>query len=301
MEKRFINLPNGETYHFIERGNGSETIILIHGNMSSGVHYKPLIEILEKKYHIIAPDLRGFGDSTYNTAINSLEDLSDDIHSLMEELNIKRATIAGWSTGGAVALKFAAKYPDMIDKLILIESASYRGYPVYKKDQKGNPIMGETYSSKEEMALDPVQVLPIVTAFKNNDLATIKYIWDLLIYNVNKPSEEDDKLYISETMKQRNLVDIDWCLTTFNMSNFSNGVSDGDNSIENVNAKTLSIWSESDIVVLEYMVDETVQAIRNIKKIVIENSGHSPLVDSPDYLAKLISEFIKWFFVRNEF
>lgn len=292
MKKKNIKLTNDETYYYIDEGNKSEIILFVHGNMSSGVHFKPLIESLSKNYRVIAPDMRGFGDSSYIKHIESLEDLSDDLFDFLQLLDIQKVHIVGWSTGGAVALKLAAKHPLMIDKVILIESASYRGYPVFKKDKNNNPIIGLSYDNIEELANDPVQVKPIVTAFKNNDISTIKYIWDLLIYNVNKPSLEDDKLYLSETMKQRNLVDIDWCLTTFNMSNSSNGVSQGDNSIKNVTAPVLSIWSEKDIVVLEYMIDETVQALSNSKKIILKNSGHSPFVDCPIELQKLIIDFL---------
>ncbi len=210
---------------------------------------------------------------------------------LLEELNIKKVHVAGWSTGGAVILKLAAKHGKYIDKIVLIESASYRGYPVFKKDSNNQPILGVSYDNIQELALDPVQVLPIVNALESNDVVTIKYIWDLLIYNVNKPSKEDDDLYLSETMKQRNIVDIDWCLTRFNMSNSSNGVTEGDNSIEEVVSPVLSLWSEKDIVVLEYMIDETVKALKDSRKIVLKDSGHSPLVDCPDELYNLMINF----------
>jgi len=292
MEKKKVLLPNGETYYYIDEGSGKETILLIHGNMSSGVHYKPLIERFKNDYRVIAPDMRGFGDSSYNKRIESLEDLSDDLFLFLKELNIEKVHVVGWSTGGAVILKLAAKYSEKIDKIILIESASYRGYPVFKKDADNQPIIGESYSNIEDLAKDPVQVLPIVIAFENNDVATIKYIWDLLIYNVNKPNDEDDKLYLQETMKQRNIVDIDWCLTRFNMSDSSNGVIDGDRSIDKIKSPVLSLWSEKDIVVLEYMIDETVQALTNSKKVILKNSGHSPLVDCPDKLYELIIDFI---------
>jgi len=292
MEKKKVVLPNSETYAYIDEGQGDKTILLVHGNMSSGVHYKPLIERFKKNYRVIAPDLRGFGDSSYNTPIQSLEDLSDDLYLFLKELNIKKVHIAGWSTGGAVILKLAAKHNDIIDKIVLIESASYRGYPVFKKDAAGQPLIGQYYNNIAELAMDPVQVLPMVNAFEKNDVPFIKYIWDLLIYNVNKPSKEDDDLYLSETMKQRNIVDIDWCLTTFNMSHTTNGVSEGDGSIDVVTQPVLSLWSEKDIVVLEYMIDETVLALSNAKKIILKNSGHSPLVDCPDELYRFISDFL---------
>ena len=65
--------------------------------------------------------------------------------------------------------------------------------------------------------LDPVNVFPIYNALKNNDYAFMKYIWDALIYNVQKPNNEDYDMYLKESLKQRNIVDVDFALTTFNM------------------------------------------------------------------------------------
>lgn len=291
MEKKHLNISNGETIHYIDEGKGKDVLVLIHGNMSSGVHYKPLIERLKQSFRIIAPDLRGFGDSSYNTPINDLEDFSNDVCDLLDRLKIKEYHIAGWSTGGAVCMKIAANKPEQVKKLILIESCSYRGYPVYKKNEDGTPLIGEFYSSKEELAEDAVQVKPMDLIFKTNNVVMMEAIWNQAIYTVNKPSEEDNKLYLSETMKQRNIIDVDWALTTFNMSNFSNGVSLGDGSIKDVTCPVLSFWSDSDAVVLEYMVDETIEALKNSKKIILNNSGHSPLVDVPDTLANYIMEF----------
>ncbi len=261
--------------------------------MSSSIHYKPLIELLKDEYRIIAPDLRGFGDSTYNTRITSLEDFADDTYKLLEALKITSCTVVGWSTGGAVALKMAAKYQTLVHRVILLESCSYRGYPIFKKDEAFQPKIGEYYQSIEELALDPVQVLPMVNIFETNNVAVMKQIWDQVIYTVNKPNKEDEALYLSETMKQRNLVDVDWALTTFNMSNFSNGVTLGDGTIKDVICPVLSLWGDSDITVLEYMIDETIEALHDATKVTLENTGHSPLVDCPETLKHHIIEFLK--------
>jgi len=293
MKKRSITLTNNEQYYYIDEGQGEEVFVLLHGNMSSGVHYKPLIERLQKDYRVIAPDMRGFGDSTYKMKIESLHDLADDVIDFLRILAIKKYHLVGWSTGGAIALSIAAKKPEQVQDLVLIESCSYRGYPIFKKNAQFQPIIGEYYQTIEEVAQDPVQVAPMVQLFETGNVAVMKAIWDQAIYTVNKPSKEDDELYLSETMKQRNLVEIDWGLTTFNMSNFTNGVTLGDGTISDVTCPVLSIWSELDITVLEYMVDETVEALQNAKKVVLKQSGHSPLVDCPDELIMQINNFIR--------
>ncbi|QMS85975.1 alpha/beta fold hydrolase [Candidatus Xianfuyuplasma coldseepsis] len=293
MKKKAITLKNEEQYYYIDTEKGDQIIVLLHGNMSSSIHYKPLIERFKGQYRVIAPDMRGFGDSSYKKPIDSLHDLADDVLDFLRILGVKKYHLAGWSTGGAIAMSMAIKAPNQIDKLILIESCSYRGYPIFKKNDQFQPIVGDYYQSKEDMATDPVQIAPMVQAFETNNVAMMNAVWDQAIYTVNKPSKEDNDLYLSETMKQRNLVDIDWGLMTFNLSNFSNGVTLGDGTIHQIDCPVLSFWSEQDMVVLEYMVDETVEALQNVKKITLENSGHSPLVDCPDKLAKQIIHFIQ--------
>lgn len=292
MNKKYID-TNQEKIYYLEEGTGEEVLVLIHGNMSSSIHFLPLIERLQNKYRIIAPDMRGFGDSSYNNPINSLEDLGDDILILLDALGIESYSLLGWSTGGAVAMKIAAKRQEQVKKLVLLESCSYRGYPIFKKNVEGQPLVGEYYSSKKEMSLDPIQVLPMVQVFESGNTPVMKAVWDQAIYTVNKPTAEDDALYLSETMKQRNLVDIDWCLTTFNMSNFSNGVTLGDDTIKDIICPVLSLWGDKDVVVLEYMVDETVEALQNVKKVTLVNSGHNPLIDCPDELTNQINNFMK--------
>lgn len=294
MKKTYLILENDEKIYYFDEGNKEkEVLVLIHGNQSSGVHHMPLMDRLKADYHLIVPDLRGFGDSSYLKPVKSLEDFSTDMIMLLDDLDIHEYSVLGWSTGGGVALKMAALRPDEVKNIILVESCSYRGYPIFKKDETGAPLMGQYYMSKEELALDPVQVAPLKMFFDTQNKDVLKSIWDQAIYTVNKPSPEDHDLYMNETMKQRNIIDVLWCLTTFNMSQLTNGVTLGDGSIHNIKSPVLSIWGKNDIIVLEYMIDETCEALGNCKKVVFENSGHSPYVDQPDLLEQEIRKFLK--------
>lgn len=293
LEKKHIKLSNNETLYYIEKNQeAKQTILFVHGNMSSSYHYKPLIEHFEKDYHVVAPDLRGFGDSTYHQAIDSLEDFADDLALLMEALALSKVILVGWSTGGGIGLKFAAKYPDSIEKLVLLESASFRGYPIFKKDDAYQPILTELYQTKEAMAKDPVQVLPALNAMQNNDANFMKQVWQAAIYNVAVPEEAFDA-NIKETLKQRNLVDVDWALMTFNMSHSTNGVVEGDHSIDDVTCPVLSVWGKKDLVILESMFQETVDALPQAKTHIFEHGSHSPLTDDKAALIKVIEDFIQ--------
>jgi pimeloyl-ACP methyl ester carboxylesterase len=293
MEKRQIVLKNGEMISYLEQGQGEKTILLIHGNFSSSVHYSPLLERLPKDIKVLAPDLRGYGDSSYYRRITSMQDFAEDLYMFMQAKMIKKAFVVGWSLGGGVALELAANHPDAVEKLILINSTTHQGYPIFKKNDQGMPMVGEIYHSPEELGLDKIQVVPLLEAQKTQNFAVMSFVFDKTIYTVGKPTSEQNELWIKESLKQKNLVDADWALATLNMSDVHNFYNAGNQNIMKVKCPVLHTWGKKDIVVPEYMVLQNVKALEKQSKLVVyENCGHSPLVDVPDQLTKDILDFI---------
>jgi pimeloyl-ACP methyl ester carboxylesterase len=294
MEKRNIVIKNGEVIYYLEQGQGDKTLILIHGNFSSSMHYTPLLDRLPKDMRVIAPDLRGYGDSSYYRRISSLADFADDIKLFMDAKQIEKAYIVGWSLGGGVALEFAAKYPKSVLKMILINSTTHRGYPIFKKGENGQFLVGQVYQSPEELGADPIQVVPLLNAQKDKNFPLMSFIFDQTIYTVKKPSVEDNTLWINESLKQRNLIDADWALANLNMSDQHNFYNAGTQSISKIKTEILHTWGDKDIVVPQYMVLENFKALEKYSKMVVyPNCGHSPLVDVPNELTKDILDFIK--------
>jgi len=292
VEKKKIKLKNGETYAYLEKGTGEKTLLLIHGNLSSSVYYQPLMDRIPDSIRVLAPDLRGFGDSSYQNPYNSLKELATDIQLFLSELKVERVVLVGWSLGGGVAMEFAARYPKSTEKLILINSTTHKGYPIFKKDTNNAPIFTEGYQTKEQLSKDPVQVKPILEALATENAFFMSYIYDLTIYTNQKPSPENAQLYIKETLKQRCLVDADYALANLNMSNEPNLYAKGENTIGNIKSEVLMFWGTLDKTVPEYMVNDNLAALPNAKYVKFEDCGHSPLVDKPDELTKEILDFI---------
>ena len=118
-------------------------------------------------------------------------------------------------------------------------------------------------------------------------------VWDATIYTVGKPTKEQSDLWISETMKQRNIVDLDWALATLNMSEEYTPYGAGDGSIRKVTCPVALTMGEKDVVVPDYMVMENYNALSNAILLPYENCGHSPMVDCPDRLAEDVRAFFK--------
>ena len=288
MEKKYISIGH-ETFAYLDEGQGP-VVVMVHGNMSSSVHYEPLISRIKDSYRCLAVDLRGFGDSTYNNRFDTLEELADDVNAFTEALGIDSYYLVGWSNGGGVSLKICAKYPEKVKKFFDIEGAGLKGYPLYKKENYQST--GEPYANKEEMATDPMQVAPVLSIFEKGDSAMMTAIWDATIYTVNKPTREQSEVWMAETMKQRNLVDLDWALATLNMSDEYTPYGPGDGTIKNIKCPVALTMAEKDIVVPDYMVLDNYNALGELATLLpYESCGHSPMVDCPDRVAKDIKEF----------
>ena len=104
-------------------------VVLLHGNLSTGRFYEHLFDRAPDRYRLIAPDMRGFGDSERLPidATRGLRDWADDTRALVEALGIERPVhLAGWSTGGAAVAAYALDRP--VASLTFIDPVSPYGY-----------------------------------------------------------------------------------------------------------------------------------------------------------------------------
>jgi pimeloyl-ACP methyl ester carboxylesterase len=116
--------------HLVESGpEDGVPVVLVHGNLSSGRFFSHLLERAPIRYRLIAPDMRGFGDSEPAPldATRGLADWADDLAALLEALGISQPPhLVGWSTGGAAIALYALSAP--VASLTLIDPVSPFGY-----------------------------------------------------------------------------------------------------------------------------------------------------------------------------
>ncbi len=283
-----IALINGETYRYRQYIGGEKIIILVHGNMATSKFYHELINELPEEYTVYAIDLRGCGGSTYNRPIDTLRDLAGDLKLFADELNLTKFDLLGWSTGGAVSMLFCSSYGYMISRLILVASAGVSGYHSYGIETDGSKILLKT---KKEMKEDSNKIAQL-KALENKDKAYYKSLWDVAIYNKNKPAPEVYNKHIEESLLQKNLIDILYGLNRFNISDYYNGLSMGTGEVKNIKVPTTLIQGEDDLLVSVDEAKELKEAIgENAKLILVKECGHSPMVDALEVLVKVIAEY----------
>jgi pimeloyl-ACP methyl ester carboxylesterase len=112
--------------HYATRGSG-EPVLLVHGLGSSGADWDFQLPVLAPRFHVIMPDLPGCGRSDRAANGYDIAGFAEALWSLLDELEVARPNIVGFSLGGAVALEMALQRPACVPRLALINSlASYR-------------------------------------------------------------------------------------------------------------------------------------------------------------------------------
>ena len=109
--------------HYVDWGNeGAPTLILLHGGRDHCRNWDWVAQELRNDWHIIAPDLRGHGDSAWSSdGEYSPRANVYDLAQLIHQLNAGPVHIVAHSYGGNIALRYAGIYPDMVRKLVAIE------------------------------------------------------------------------------------------------------------------------------------------------------------------------------------
>jgi non-heme chloroperoxidase len=121
---RNVTLSNGVRLHYIEQGPANGPVLLmLHGYSDSSFSFSRVMPLMRPDWRVIAPDLRGHGESDRPPLGYRPADFADDVIRLMDTLQIPSAVIAGHSMGSFVARKVCDLAPDRVTKLILIGAA----------------------------------------------------------------------------------------------------------------------------------------------------------------------------------
>jgi pimeloyl-ACP methyl ester carboxylesterase len=120
IESRFAQV--GEIkMHYLAAGQGSP-VILLHGYAQNSHMWRPTMRELAKTHLVIAPDLRGFGDTTKAPSGYDKKTMAQDVHALAKQLGIAKAGIVGHDIGLMVAYAYAAQYPQEVERIALLDA-----------------------------------------------------------------------------------------------------------------------------------------------------------------------------------
>ncbi|MCD7777255.1 MAG: alpha/beta hydrolase [Clostridiales bacterium] len=119
MKEGFIPSGSANIHYELHGEENERVLVLIHGNSGNLHYFDPQIEYFKKNFKILAIDSRGHGESTFGKGSLSLTVMADDLYNLVMNFGFYRFNLLGFSDGASIAMYFAMKHCDMLEKLIL--------------------------------------------------------------------------------------------------------------------------------------------------------------------------------------
>ena len=237
---------------YSEGGRG-ETVVLIHGFGASADSWNRFAAHLTKRYHVIAPDLPGWGASTrLQSASYGYPPQLERLHQFLSQLNLGRVHLVGHSMGGFIASAYAALYPEEVITLGLIAphgmvepELSELARSVAQGD---NWLVASTFPEFERLLNNVFARRPYAPK------AVLRYLANHAIRNSAKSRQ------IFEEMQSNDPPLID--------------------RLSRIEAPALIIWGDKDRVLHVSSAELFRQGIKNSEVMVIPYSGHMPLVEN---------------------
>ncbi len=247
----------GLSLNYIVEGNGKD-ILVLHGWGANINTILPIVNILKDKFRVHALDLPGFGHSSQpQEPIDSFQ-YAEIVKEYMDNMKIHKVTLIGHSFGGKLSIILGSKYPDLIEKIVLINSAGLI------------PKRGPKYYIK-------------VYSFK-----TLRFLYKNLFFWL-KDEEKLEKFYKkfgSTDYRDASGVMRRILVTVVNENLFP--------LLSKIKAPTLLIWGDEDTATPLYMAKIMEKEIEDAGLVVFEGAGHYSYLDEYQKFSVVLRHFLKY-------
>ncbi|MBL8148304.1 MAG: alpha/beta hydrolase [Blastocatellia bacterium] len=249
--------------------SNKETIILLHGFCSSNYTWKDCYNsFVAAGYRVIAPDLKGFGfsekpsDSKYSAL-----DQVDLVVGLMESLKIDNATFVGNSYGGAISLACAIKYPERVNRLVLLNAAHTDGAipNFFRRTARAAELYGPTLFGSKTL---------------------IKLVMNNMYHNKSLITEERYEAYHRPVRSAACQTAAFNTLRQWNLGWMRD-------KLKFIKHPTLVIWGEQDWLIPVSLGAKLHLQIDSSEFVVIPECGHLPQEERPEDTCSFIVDFCK--------
>lgn len=250
-----INI-DGTDINYICEGEG-ESILIMHGWGANIPAMMPVHNILKNNFKVYTIDFPGFGESPEPKEAWGVFEYADFIKKFIDIMEIKKITLIGHSFGGRISLILSSKYPDLVNRMVLIDGAGLIPKRTFKY------------------------------YFKVYSFKTLKKIYNLLFFFKDK-EERMKKFYTkfgSQDYKDANPIMKKVLVKVVN--------EDLRPLLKDIKANTLLIWGRNDTATPVYMAEIMEKEIENSGLVILENAGHFSYIDQYAQFSAVIRSFFK--------
>ncbi|TFG13382.1 MAG: alpha/beta hydrolase [Promethearchaeota archaeon] len=298
IEEVYIE-TNGIKLHTVLIGSG-KPLMLLHGFPDFWYGWKDVILGLKDKYKLIVPDMRGYNLSDKPEGIENytLDILIDDIKGLSEALNLGKFSLAGHDWGGPVAWGVAGKYPELLEKLIIINGPHpiiMRNLIAKDKDQRRASSYVFEFIKPDSANLLMENDFKVLKAIMDMNIETLKDLF-VGLKTLEKVSELQERERGLSGFDMEKYVEawsqsgaIQAGLHYYRASVKDAFTSSWDGTIK---VPTLVIHGMNDIALTPKILNGLEDYIKELKIVKIENASHWVMIDAPKEVNSSIKDFI---------
>ncbi|MGZ3408930.1 MAG: alpha/beta fold hydrolase [Xanthobacteraceae bacterium] len=265
---------NGIRVHYLVAGSG-DPIILLHGYAQNSHMWRPLMAELARTNTVIAPDLRGFGNTAKPESGYDKKSMAVDIHALAASLGFTRVKIVGHDIGLMVAYAYAAQYPSQVERIALLD-AFLPGIG----DTSNLFLLGDKWHfhfyGKTPLAL-----------VKGRERIYFEHFWNDFAANPKHSVSEKDRRFYAKAYAKPGAMKAGFEV----FRNFEQDAKDF--------AKYASIKLTMPMLVLtgekasgEFLISQARLVADNVEGVVINGSGHWLMDEAPEQVIPRLVEFL---------
>lgn len=250
-------MVDGISWPYLEGGpKDGPLVVMVHGFGADKDHWTLSSSFLTQDYHVIAPDLPGFGENDLSPNRDyAIKAQADRLVRFLDVLGISACHLGGNSMGGFIALQVALDHPDRVKSLTLVNNAGVVGAndsELQKAVANGeNPLVMREFADVDKlMAFVMEQRRSIPTQFK--------------------------KVIFNEAKKREALLDV--VFEHIARDALEAPVTD---RLPHVKQPTLIIWGRHDRVIDVSCVDVLANGIKGAETVIFEHLGHIPMMEDP--------------------
>jgi 4,5:9,10-diseco-3-hydroxy-5,9,17-trioxoandrosta-1(10),2-diene-4-oate hydrolase len=245
---------------YLAAGTGT-AVLFLHGAGAGAVTWYPTIGAVAKHYHVIAPDIVGYGESDKPNAPYDRPYFSKWLKDLLIELKTPNVHVVGLSQGGAIALQFTIDYPEMVDKLVLVDAGG----------------LGAKVSFWPFLSMLWMNNFPSAIANRFNS--------PFILYHPGK-RDRNHSLYSVAVLNEKGGKN------AFKLGRGAAVSKIPEEALRQIKNRTLIIWGKEDRLFSVEYGERAAKVIPNATFRVIENAGHLPLMDQPEIFNNNLLDFL---------
>lgn len=254
--------------HSVEKGAG-EPLLLLHGNFGDIADWQPVFDTLAHRFRVIALDLPGCGRSEKPDAAYDASMFVAALEAFFREKDIGRCAIVGHSLGGQIALAFALAHPELVTRLVLVDSGGFHSY-----SEQQVAMLQPRFAEAVLAAMSPEQARFI---FSSLFVQLGPEAQDYVEKQVEK-TRRDDWPDVARMAARSFDFHVTFCATPL---------------LDRITCPLLLVWGDQDRVVPVALVQSLMSQMSAAELRIIANCGHAPQIEKPAEFLSTVEPFLQ--------